>query len=126
MHCVMETEAFARQAAKVGLTEDVKTRNRGAPFGVADARGNDSWNWRREKISLFRKQVQASGLDTELFRILQGRTSPVFLLDVLDKGDRLNLSQSEKNQLKKVLGRIAHDYKKAEKERVRLLSEIAS
>jgi hypothetical protein len=55
-----------------------------------------------------------------------GQDIPVFLLDVLDKGDRLNLSKSEKNQLKKVLGRIADDYRKAEKEKVSLLSEIAS
>lgn len=51
---------------------------------------------------------------------------PVFLLDVLDKGARLNLSPGEKNQLKKVLGRVANEYRKATKDKIRSLAGIAS
>lgn len=51
---------------------------------------------------------------------------PVFLLDVLDKGDRLNLSQNEKNQLKKELGKIASDYRIAAKEKIQPLEGKAS
>jgi hypothetical protein len=51
---------------------------------------------------------------------------PVFLLDVLDKGARLNLTPVEKNELKKTLGRIADDYRKAHREKIRSLAGIAS
>ena len=36
---------------------------------------------------------------------------PVFLIDVFAKGDKINLTQSEKNQLKKLLANLADAYK---------------
>src|SRR5579872_4725217 len=125
MHCVMETEAFARQASIVGLTEDERHEiacllseepMRGALIpGTGGAR-----KFRFAKAGMGKR----SG-----YRIISYYAAddvPVFLLDVLDKGARLNLSPGEKNQLKKVLGRIANEYRKATKEKIRSLAGIAS
>ena len=41
-----------------------------------------------------------------------GDDIPVFLLDALSKGDRVNLSQAERNELRKGLAAIGSEYQK--------------
>src|ERR1700730_1917255 len=125
MHCVMETEAFARQAAKVGLTEDERLEI-SVLLSEEPTRGELIPGTGGARKFRFPKAGTGKRVGYRVVSYFAGQDVPVFLLDVLDKGDRLNLSQWEKNYLKKLLGRIADDYRKAEKEKVRLLSEIAS
>ncbi len=40
-----------------------------------------------------------------------GRDVPVFLLNVFSKGDRVDLSQAERNELRKELAGLAEDYR---------------
>lgn len=40
-----------------------------------------------------------------------GRDVPVFLLNVFSKGDRVDLSQAERNDLRKELSGLADDYR---------------
>jgi hypothetical protein len=40
-----------------------------------------------------------------------GTDIPVFLLSVFAKGEKINLSQNEKNEFRKALGEIAAEYK---------------
>jgi hypothetical protein len=42
---------------------------------------------------------------------------PVFLLAIISKGQRADLTQSEKNELRKILGSLADDYRNALRER---------
>jgi hypothetical protein len=41
-----------------------------------------------------------------------GRDVPVFLLNVFAKGDRVDLSQAERNELRKALAGLADDYRR--------------
>ena len=47
-----------------------------------------------------------------------GRDIPVFLLNVFSKGDRVDLSQAERNELRKELAGLAEDYRKGVHARV--------
>ncbi|MFA6279604.1 MAG: type II toxin-antitoxin system RelE/ParE family toxin [Bdellovibrionales bacterium] len=47
-----------------------------------------------------------------------GKEIPVFLLSLFSKGEKANLSQAERNELKQILGSIADVYKKGVKHRV--------
>jgi hypothetical protein len=114
----METEAFARQAAKVGLTED--ERHEIAGLLSEDPRlGELIPGTGGARKFRFAKAGMGKRSGYRIISYFAADDVPVFLLDVLDKGDRLNLSQDEKNQLKKALGRIAKDYRMATKEKVR-------
>ena len=48
-----------------------------------------------------------------------GRDVPVFLLNVFSKGDRVDLSQAERNELRKELAGLADDYRKGGRTRVK-------
>jgi hypothetical protein len=125
MHCVIETEVFSRQAAKVGLTEDER-HEIALLLSEEPTRGEMIPETGGARKFRFPKPGTGKRCGYRVISYFAGQDVPVFILDVLDKGDRLNLSNSEKSQLKKVLGRIADDYRKAAKEKVRQLSEIAS
>lgn len=125
MHSVMETESFARQAELVGLSDDerleIATLLSNEPkLGVLIKGTGGARKFR------FQKPHSGKSSGYRIISYFAADDVPVFLLDVLDKGDRLNLSQAERNDLRKALGRIADDYRKATKDRVRQLSEIAS
>ena len=47
-----------------------------------------------------------------------GEDIPVSLLSIFSKGERANLSQAEKNELKQILGSLADVYKKGVKDYV--------
>ena len=47
-----------------------------------------------------------------------GRDIPVFLLNVFSKGDRVDLTQAERNELRKELAGLAEDYRKGVHQRV--------
>jgi hypothetical protein len=48
-----------------------------------------------------------------------GRDIPVFLLNVFSKGDRVDLSQKERNELRRELAGLANDYRKGVRARVK-------
>jgi hypothetical protein len=50
---------------------------------------------------------------------------PVFLLDIFVKGDLVDLSDAERNELKKFLGGIAEDHRASMRAKVTRLSETA-
>jgi hypothetical protein len=118
-------EAFARQASRVGLSENDKHRIITA-FGENPMAGElipDTGGARKRR---FPKPGMGKRSGYRVITYYAAQDVPVFLLDILDKGDRVNLSQKEKQDLKKILGRIADDYRNSAKERVRQLPEIAS
>ena len=49
-----------------------------------------------------------------------GASMPVFLLTIFGKGDKVDLSQAERNQLRKELSGLADDYRKGVRRHVRL------
>ena len=61
----------------------------------------------------FRGKGKSGGVRVITF--FAGADIPVFLLDVFSKGDRVDLSQSDRNQLSKILGNLAASYRKAKR-----------
>jgi RelE toxin of RelE / RelB toxin-antitoxin system len=125
MHCVMETEAFARQASIVGLTEDER-HEIASLLSEEPMRGELIPGTGGARKFRFAKSGMGKRSGYRIISYYAADDVPVFLLDVLDKGARLNLSPGEKNQLKKVLGRVANEYRKATKDKIRSLAGIAS
>lgn len=50
-----------------------------------------------------------------------GDDIPLFLLDVYSKGDKINLSQAERNEMKAILGDLAEAYRASVAEKTRLI-----
>jgi hypothetical protein len=50
---------------------------------------------------------------------------PVFLLEIFAKGERVDLTKAERNELKRILGGVAESYRASVKAKVARLSEIA-
>jgi len=48
-----------------------------------------------------------------------GNDIPVFLLSIFSKGEKANLSQAERNELKQILGSLAEVYRKGVKRHVK-------
>ena len=48
-----------------------------------------------------------------------GPPVPVFVLTVFGKGEKINLSQAERNALRKVLGALVTEYRKGVRENVK-------
>jgi hypothetical protein len=121
----METEAFARQASIVGLTEDER-HEIASLLSEEPMRGELIPGTGGARKFRFAKSGMGKRSGYRIISYYAADDVPVFLLDVLDKGARLNLSPGEKNQLKKVLGRVANEYRKATKDKIRSLAGIAS
>lgn len=125
MHCVLETPTFARQASRVGLTEDER-HEIATLLSEEPTRGSLIPGTGGARKFRYAKRGSGKRAGYRIISYFAADDVPVFLLDVLDKGDRLNLSQNEKNDLKAQLGRIADDYRRAKKEKIRTFSRIAS
>jgi hypothetical protein len=49
--------------------------------------------------------------------------TPLFLLEVFSKGERINLSKAERNELKNILSNLAEDYREKNKMKIADLQE---
>ena len=125
MHCVMETEAFARQASIVGLTEEER-HEIAALVSEDPMRGDLIPGTGGARKFRFAKTGIGKRSGYRIISYFAADDVPVFLLDVLDKGERFNLSQAEKNRLRRILGRIANDYRASTREKITPLAGIAS
>ena len=63
-----------------------------------------------EVFKMFAKGKGKSG-GVRIITFYSGADIPVFLLNVFVKGDKVNLTQAERNALKKILGRVAQAYR---------------
>lgn len=125
MHCVIQTEAFGDAAAEAGLSEDeilaIEAQLSDNPTlgdlipGTGGAR-----KWR----------IPAKGKGkrggARIVSYFAAEDVPVFLLDVYIKGDKINLSQAERNELRVVLGTIADDYRQSMTTRVAQLRDTGT
>jgi hypothetical protein len=125
MHTVLETPSFANSARSQGLTEDEK-------FAIVKAIADDPQKGDVIKGTGGARKIRFGGKGKgkrSAFRVVTYYVAddiPVFLLDLYSKGEKINLSQSERNELKKLLGGIANDYRRSTRAKVAQLREIAS
>jgi hypothetical protein len=124
MHCVMETPQFEKAAKAAGLSLDERTDIAKAisqnPLAGELMEGTGG----ARKVR-FAAAGRGKRSGHRVITYFGGDDVPIFLLDLYAKGDRVNLSKAERNQLKSLLGGIADDYRASTKEKVRKLSEIA-
>jgi hypothetical protein len=111
LHTVVETRAFAADARRVGLSEDerqgiaallAREPTAGAVIvGTGGARKMRFPGRGNGKSGGYRVVTYYGGGDV-----------PLFLLGVFAKGERADLSQAERNELRSVLGELAEAYRR--------------
>lgn len=110
MHTVIETAAYLRDARSAGMTADDRLA---AMWAVArDPKIGDVLEG-TGGVRKFRLAGRGHGKSGG-FRIITyyaGPDIPVFLLAALSKGERANISKSERNELKIIVAGLAGDYR---------------
>jgi hypothetical protein len=110
MQSVVFTAVFERHAKDAGLSDDEMIAIADKIGGKSSPRRSDSRNRRREENA-----VRACGQRQERgYRTIHyfgGDDIPVFLLALIDKGKRADLSQAERNALSKLLAGIGAAYR---------------
>lgn len=111
MQTVIETEDFLKDAKNAGLSEDDRreivdfiSENPGAGNEMVGTGG-------ARKVRFAAKGKGKSG-GVRVITFYSGADIPVFLLNVFAKGDKVNLTKAECNELKKILGHIAEAYRR--------------
>lgn len=111
MHGVVLTSTFERQAKALGLDDEELLDI--VSLIAADPEGGDlmpGTGGARKMRHAGRGQGKRGGYRT--IHYFGGDDVPLFLLSVIDKGRRSDLSTSEKNQLAAILPRIAAAYRR--------------
>jgi hypothetical protein len=117
MHSVLETPSFANSAKAIGLSEEERLEI--ASLVARDPAIGDLMKG-TGGARKFRYGPHGKGKRSgaRVITFFAANDVPVFLLDIYTKGEKLNLSPAERNQLKKILGGIAGDYRASAKSRV--------
>ncbi|MCP4373579.1 MAG: type II toxin-antitoxin system RelE/ParE family toxin [Deltaproteobacteria bacterium] len=110
MQTVIETADFLKDAKKAGLSGD--DRKEIVDFISEDPLAGDeiAGTGGARKVRYASKGKGKSG-GVRIITFYSGRDIPVFLLNVFAKGDKTNLTKTECNDLKKILGGIAKAYR---------------
>lgn len=110
MHTVIETPDFLKDAQDAGLSEE--ERQEIIDFIAENPRTGDEMagTGGARKVRFAAKGKGKSG-GVRVITFYSGDDIPVFLLNVFAKGDKVNLTQAERNDLKKILGRVANAYR---------------
>ena len=110
MHGVLLTSVFERQAKAAGLGDDelqeIAVAIASDPLGGELMVGTGG---ARKMRHAGRGEGKSGGYRT--IHYFGGDDVPIFLLALIDKGKRANLSKAERNDLAKVLPRIAEAYR---------------
>ena len=110
MHCVIETDAFAKSAAKLGMTEEErhKITMRIANDPMAGDLIPGTGGARKLRFP-YGGKGKSGGV--RVITYFAAEDVPVFLLNVYSKGVRINMTKAERNEVKKALATIADDYR---------------
>lgn len=111
MQSVIETPDFLADAKAAGITDEerskiVSTLARNPQAGV-EIRGTGG----ARKVRFGGRGKGKSG-GYRVITFYTGEDVPVFLLNVFAKGDKVDLSQAERNELRQELAGLAEDYRR--------------
>ncbi len=111
MHAVIESGGFVADAKRTRLSEaDV--------FWIVDTIARDPASGVRIPGTGGARKVRFAGRGKgkrggyRVVTYFAGRDMPVFLLNVFAKGDRIDLSQADRNAIRAELAALAADYKR--------------
>lgn len=111
MQVVIETPEYLADARAAGLTDDecqfIVDYVAQHPDAGAEMKGTGG----ARKIRFAGRGKGKSG-GYRVIAFYAGKDIPVFLLSIFSKGEKVNLSQSERNELRKILTSIAEAYRK--------------
>lgn len=118
MHTVIETHSYRRAADQAGMSEDERLRlnNLLAKDPMAGVLIPGTGGARKLRFAKPGKGMSGS------YRVITYYAAddvPVFLMDVYAKGDKINLSDAEKAEIKKVLSTVADDWRASVREKVK-------
>ena len=110
LHSVIETPDFLRDAESAGLTTDERVRivslTAAFPRTGVDIPGTGG----ARKIRFPGRGKGKSG-GYRVISFYAGPDVPVFLLNVFAKGDKIDLTKAERNELRRELAGLAEDYR---------------
>lgn len=111
LHTIVETPAYLADARRAGLGEG--ERERIALALARDPRAGDLivGTGGARKVR-FAGRGKGKGGGYRVITYFGGADLPLFLLNVFSKGERADLSQADRNELRTVLGRIAETYRR--------------
>lgn len=111
MQTVVETPVFIRSAAQAGVSEaelnEIRTLVADHPTAGDPMPGTGG----ARKLRFASRGKGKSG-GYQVITFYTGTDIPVFLLDIYAKGEKLDLTQDEKNTLKRLLQRLAESYRR--------------
>jgi len=118
MQVVIETPDYLADAKTLGLTEDERRSIVDYVAQNPDAGDEMKGTGGARKIRFAGRGKGKSG-GYRVVTFFSGKDIPVFLLSIFSKGEKANLSPSERNELKEVLGSIAEAYREGVKRHVK-------
>ena len=118
MHAVIETADYLADARVAGFVED--ERRAVVDFLAENPRAGDliPGTGGARKLRWARPGKGKSG-GYRVITYFGGDDVPVFLLALFSKGDKVNLSQAERNELREELAGLARDYREGRRRRIR-------
>jgi hypothetical protein len=125
VHVVVESPDFAADAKAAGLGEDEVRRIIDHLARLPDAGDPISGAGGARKVRFAGRGKGKSG-GYRVITFYTGVGLPVFLLAVFGKGNKVDLTQAERNELRRELAGLAEDYRKGVKLHVRSRSEDPS
>lgn len=118
VHSVVETPDYLADAKAAGLTDDERVAIVGRLAEDPEAGDEIRGTGGARKVRFAGRGKGKSG-DYRVITFYSGQDVPVFLLNVFFKGERVDLTQAERNALKAELAGLVRDYKKGARRHVR-------
>jgi hypothetical protein len=115
MHTIVETPVFIRSAKRAGVTNEELDAIRILLAQLPDAGDEITGTGGARKLRFAARGKGKSG-GYRIITFYSGKDIPVFLLDIYAKGEKVDLTQSERNTLKKILAEIVETYRRKEDE----------
>lgn len=117
MHAVVETHTFRRAANAAGVTEAERLAI--VELVAADPTTGDliEGTGGARKLRFAGKGKGKSG-GYRVITFFAAPDVPVFLLDIFAKGEKVNLSKAERNQLRAILATLGEEWRQSAKARI--------
>jgi hypothetical protein len=116
MHAVVETHSFRRTARAAGVTETELLAI--VDFVAAEPAAGDLMEGTGGARKLrFAAKGKGKRGGYRIITFFAAQNLPVFLLDIFAKGEKVNLSKAERNELRGILSNLADEWRASAKAR---------
>lgn len=123
MHTVIETPTFVKDAADAGVSED-ELMDMVAYIAAHPQAGDPIQGTGGARKVRFAGKGKGKSGAYRVVTFYSGKDVPVWLLAMIDKGDRANLSKAERNELRKELAGLVMDYLQSVRDKVAKLKRV--